>query len=419
MEITIKICASRTGKGKPCARTTSDGSKYCWQHKDDPTPISYKVSVPISYKVPVPPVPLPSKVPVPLPSKVSVPLPSKDLSPITTVKTCDTDEVWYYSPKVEPYGVFSNLYPLKNYNVELESNNTYFCSSVYFQSMKFKGKMSLGGFRSRNYANIIGIQDSGMKATMLARQSMPRMNDPWVEPIKELITSSIKEGVTMRKDWDEIKDNVMRRAVFKKFYGNKKLEEVLLSTGNKKIFEHAHGDPYWSDNHPMNDATIHGDGKNMMGVILEETRHILLSGSLKNGSYVIIPKKLTVSTCRLNDIYNHTHTHVFMVNGDEFTFVIGNSHEFTRPLKTENDILLFCKNVLSLIAQSNTKVSISCENDTRLSLLTSVVLGMLYSLNLEESLRICSLLGLNIGKTSSEKEFHSILNRGDNYREFD
>lgn len=413
MEITIKICAAKTGKGKPCARTTSDGSEYCWQHKDDENvvaPVSYKVSESVSYKVSTP-----------LPVKVSVPLPSKVSEPITTVKICETDEVWYYSPKVEPYGVFSNLYPLKEYIVDLESNTTYFCSSVYFQSMKFKGSSSLLESASRRYADVIGIQDSGMKATMLARQSMPRINDPWVEPIKSLITSSIKEGVTMRKDWDEIKDNVMRRAVFKKFHGKKKFEEALLSTSSKKIFEHAHGDPYWSDNHPMNDPTIHGDGKNMMGVILEETRHILLNGSLKSNKdrCVIIPKKLTVSTCKFNDSY----THVFMVTDDKVIFIIGKSYAFTRQIKTENDIILFFKYVLSLIAQSNTKIGMSCENDSRLSLFTSVIIGMLYSLCLEKSLQICSFLGLNTSKTSSEKELsiitRNILNSGHNYREFD
>lgn len=68
--------------------------------------------------------------------------------------------------------------------------------------------------------------------------------------------------------WDKRKDNAMREVVFQKFNQNKPLLELLLSTSGAKLKEHnpvKGRDTYWSDN---ND----GSGKNMLGIILEETR---------------------------------------------------------------------------------------------------------------------------------------------------
>ena len=89
------------------------------------------------------------------------------------------------------------------------------------------------------------------------------------------MTIQAYHDVKLRSDWEDVKDDVMRKAVYFKFKQNPKLEKILLSTGNYKIFEHTHRDSYWADGHPKNDPTVHGDGKNMLGVILEEVRDIL------------------------------------------------------------------------------------------------------------------------------------------------
>ena len=51
----------------------------------------------------------------------------------------------------------------------------------------------------------------------------------------------------LRKDWESVKDNVMRGAVLAKFEQHPKLRELLLSTGNATIVEHTRNDSYWGD----------------------------------------------------------------------------------------------------------------------------------------------------------------------------
>ncbi len=75
----------------------------------------------------------------------------------------------------------------------------------------------------------------------------------------------------LKNNWDSIKDNVMREAVFAKFTQHKSLEQLLLSTGNSKIIEHTVNDSYWGDGG-------NGKGRNMLGKILVEVRNQLRTG---------------------------------------------------------------------------------------------------------------------------------------------
>ena len=74
--------------------------------------------------------------------------------------------------------------------------------------------------------------------------------------------------VPIRGDWEQVKDDVMRKAVLKKFQTHKELRALLLSTGSEEIVENAPGDYYWG-------CGADGTGKNMLGKILQETRKIL------------------------------------------------------------------------------------------------------------------------------------------------
>jgi len=69
----------------------------------------------------------------------------------------------------------------------------------------------------------------------------------------------------LRKDWESVKDNVMREAVYAKFTQHEDLRVLLLSTGDEKLVEHTTKDSYWGDGGD-------GSGKNMLGIILMETR---------------------------------------------------------------------------------------------------------------------------------------------------
>jgi len=69
----------------------------------------------------------------------------------------------------------------------------------------------------------------------------------------------------LRKDWEVIKDSIMREAVVAKFNQHPDLTELLLSTGEAKLVEHTEKDSYWGDGGD-------GSGKNKLGIILMEVR---------------------------------------------------------------------------------------------------------------------------------------------------
>jgi len=65
--------------------------------------------------------------------------------------------------------------------------------------------------------------------------------------------------------WEEIKDDVMYECVLKKFTQYSELKKLLLSTGNREIFEHTKNDSYWGDG-------LDGSGRNQLGITLMRVR---------------------------------------------------------------------------------------------------------------------------------------------------
>ena len=65
----------------------------------------------------------------------------------------------------------------------------------------------------------------------------------------------------LRPGWDDLRDDVMRRAIRRKFEAHPDLRELLLSTGDEELIESAPNDYYWG-------CGADGSGKNMTGVIL-------------------------------------------------------------------------------------------------------------------------------------------------------
>ena len=72
----------------------------------------------------------------------------------------------------------------------------------------------------------------------------------------------------LRPDWEQVKDDIMRKAVLKKFETHSDIREILLSTNDEEIVENAPRDYYWG-------CGKDGSGKNMLGKILVEVRDIL------------------------------------------------------------------------------------------------------------------------------------------------
>jgi len=71
--------------------------------------------------------------------------------------------------------------------------------------------------------------------------------------------------LTLRDDWESIKDEIMYTIVKDKFVRNEEAKELLLFTGSSHLYEgNTWGDEYW--------GTVNGKGKNKLGLILERVR---------------------------------------------------------------------------------------------------------------------------------------------------
>ena len=188
------------------------------------------------------------------------------------------EQILFYSEREFPYGIFSNFYPAK-----IQWNNIVYANSeIMFQCEKFRGKNSSP--MDLEYAQLIEIQKSPMKAACLARQTKStRFNASWEKHVNLLIDSYQVKGVKKREDWEDIKDHVMRRCVFEKFSQNPNLLEILIETQDKILIEHTSRDSYWADggstwipHYLMNKDTKElNQGQNMLGRILMETRFLL------------------------------------------------------------------------------------------------------------------------------------------------
>jgi ribA/ribD-fused uncharacterized protein len=75
----------------------------------------------------------------------------------------------------------------------------------------------------------------------------------------------------LRADWEEVRDSMMRKAVWTKFNQHPRLAAMLVETGDAEIVEHTENDAYWGDG---------GDGKglNRLGQILMQVRAELRVG---------------------------------------------------------------------------------------------------------------------------------------------
>ena len=137
--------------------------------------------------------------------------------------------IYFYS-KNDPYFEFSNF---SKYGVELDGN-WWDTVEHYFQAQKFD---------DAEYREKIRQAHGPKEAARLGRSRDRKI----------------------RADWDEIRLDVMRRAVRKKFETNKEIRKKLLATNDDRIVENALGDYFWG-------CGQNGAGANWLGRILMEVR---------------------------------------------------------------------------------------------------------------------------------------------------
>jgi N-glycosidase YbiA len=144
----------------------------------------------------------------------------------------------YFYRVHEPYGCFSNFSP---HSVVLKGQR-WATAEHYYQAQKFVGTTDAA------VCQAIWQAATPEQAAALGRN--PRH--------------------CLRPDWEQVKIQVMREAVLKKFQTHLDIQEILLSTGEEWLIENSPVDTYWGCG---SDHT----GQNQLGRILMAVRQELRS----------------------------------------------------------------------------------------------------------------------------------------------
>ena len=142
--------------------------------------------------------------------------------------------IYFYSTRETPYGCFSNF---SKHGFELDGLYWH-TSEHYFQAQKFAG------------------HPQHVEAVRKAKTP------------KEAAAMGRDRARPLRPDWEAVKDDVMRKAVLRKFETHEDIRAILLSTQEEELIEKTSYDHYWG-------CGTDGTGKNMLGIILMETRALL------------------------------------------------------------------------------------------------------------------------------------------------
>lgn len=134
----------------------------------------------------------------------------------------------------DEYGYFSNF---SKHPITIDGKD-YATTEHYFQAMKFQGT---------KFEELVRIAKSASDAASEGRdRSKP-----------------------LRKDWNEVKDEIMFKCVLAKFTQYDDLKSNLLKTKDALLVEHTRNDSYWGDGGD-------GTGKNMLGITLMKVRDVIL-----------------------------------------------------------------------------------------------------------------------------------------------
>ncbi|GHO44944.1 NADAR family protein [Ktedonospora formicarum] len=141
--------------------------------------------------------------------------------------------IYFYTAHEEPYGCFSNF---SRHGIKM-SGLWWPTVEHYFQAQKFAGTAY---------------------EAQIQRASTP----------KRAAEMGRSRKVPLRVDWEQVKDEVMFKAVLCKFETYSELRALLLGTGEDEIVESAPGDYYWG-------CGADGSGQNKLGKILMDVRRVL------------------------------------------------------------------------------------------------------------------------------------------------
>jgi ribA/ribD-fused uncharacterized protein len=140
----------------------------------------------------------------------------------------------YFYKANELYGCFSNFSP---HGIQLQATH-WPTVEHYYQSQKFVGTADAA------LIPLIHAAPTPAQAAALGRD----------------------RTYQVRPDWEQVKLQVMREAVLKKFLTHTDIAAILISTGNQLIVENSQTDYYWGWGEEQT-------GQNHLGKILMSVRH--------------------------------------------------------------------------------------------------------------------------------------------------
>ena len=161
----------------------------------------------------------------------------------------------------EQYYEFSNFYMVDiGYNGEIWKS-----SEHLYQAQKFSHNQDL--------YQLLRNTDTCGKLYCLANCKKSQYSSKWLVnksiygslTVNDAIDKIKTNNIVIRTDWDRVKCDIMRYVVYLKFSTNEGLKRLLLSTENRRIIENSPRDSFWG-------IGKNGDGTNMLGLILMETR---------------------------------------------------------------------------------------------------------------------------------------------------
>ena len=130
--------------------------------------------------------------------------------------------------------------------------HNYFMCKVIFDEQDFRN--SEAAYQAQKYAK--------QKSRNIYRTMAPSTAHLRGQKIKPL-----------RPKWDEVKDELMHKVVFEKFYQNEKIRDILLSTGDEEIInENDYHDNYWGVCTCEKCREENIEGQNKLGKILMQVR---------------------------------------------------------------------------------------------------------------------------------------------------
>jgi ribA/ribD-fused uncharacterized protein len=190
-----------------------------------------------------------------------------------------SDDIYFYEPS-SPY------YFLSNYYSDTEVPITYIGKKWpslehFYQYFKFvktpRGKEYAEIIRSSKTSNLAFVLGNMRKGNNGKNKLKGGRDNIVINPKnKEYKVNNALveyEDVTIRDDWEKVKDKVMIVGLVLKFTQNKRLTKELIKTAPSKLYEFTRRDLYWA-------TWFDGKGDNRLGKLLTELRSCLIEYKL-------------------------------------------------------------------------------------------------------------------------------------------